>query len=218
MGTTSPDNIFFEDGATSYGNATNSALQATSIQNALSSRQRYTYLWPTATEKGAQTGMRNGDTGFQQDLQIEYTYTGTQWRVSGSSPWTSWTPTTTAINIGSTGTITSLYRYVGSKVDCKFIVQFSGTGASMGSNPTFSLPVPGETVISPYTVYDGNGSAYISSQVFPLFILSNNLSSTTCLIYALSATTAGYNNITATVPGTWASGSSFALYFSYLPA
>jgi len=84
MPTTSPDNIFYEDGTVQYGDATNAAMQATSIQNALNLRQGYNFVWANAAARTAQTGMVQGSTGYQVDTKTLYSYDNSAWRLQVS--------------------------------------------------------------------------------------------------------------------------------------
>jgi len=81
MPTTSPDTIFYEDGATGYSDATNAAMQATSIQAAFNKRQGYNFVWATQSDRTAQTGMSQGSTGYQLDTKSEYIYDNSAWRL-----------------------------------------------------------------------------------------------------------------------------------------
>lgn len=81
MPTTSPDNIFYEDGATGYSDATNASMQATSIQSALNFRQQYNFVWANAAARTAQTGMVQSSTGYQLDTKTPYIYDNSAWRL-----------------------------------------------------------------------------------------------------------------------------------------
>lgn len=218
MPATSPDNIYYEDGTVLYSDATNASLQASSIQNALNLRQQYNFIWTNSGGRTGQTGMRNGDTGYQQDTQTLYTYNGSQWAVSGISPWTPWSPTTTGIAVGTGGTIISVYRFVGNKIELKFAVLFGTGGSINATNPSFTLPFAAETQLAPYTAYNGFGSAYNGSSIYPLFVISNNTSTTVAVFYALAASTQAFSNVSSTSPFTWASGHSLNANISYVPA
>ena len=78
---TSPDNIVYWTTAPidPASLVAESAAQATSIQNALLTRQGQYYRWANSAARTAQTGMVYGSKGFQVDTGIEYFYDGTNW-------------------------------------------------------------------------------------------------------------------------------------------
>lgn len=81
MPVTSPDSIYYADGSTAMSAEAISAAQATSVQDALDVRQIKSYVWANATARGTQTGMTEGDMGYQRDTNEPYLYTGTAWVV-----------------------------------------------------------------------------------------------------------------------------------------
>lgn len=90
MPTTSPDNIYYADGSTPMSAEAISAAEATSVQAALNAkinntRQIQSFVWANAAARNAQTGMTEGDVGYQLDNNTNYLYTGTAWiaRYSG---------------------------------------------------------------------------------------------------------------------------------------
>lgn len=79
MPLTTPDGIYYRDTSSPASLETESATQATSIQNALSNREIQTYKWANATERGSQTGMTEGDVGDQADTNQRWRYSGSAW-------------------------------------------------------------------------------------------------------------------------------------------
>lgn len=75
-GATDPDGISFAELGDEIDPVTESATQASSIQNALNNRILYSYRWPTVAEKNAQVNMQEGDTGFQSDTNSPFIYVG----------------------------------------------------------------------------------------------------------------------------------------------
>lgn len=73
-GATSPDGISFITTGSSIDPVAESANQASSIQAALNLRPYYQYVWPTASTRTSQTGMRQGDLGFEVDTTTPYQY------------------------------------------------------------------------------------------------------------------------------------------------
>ena len=87
MPTTSPDNIYYADGSTPMSAETISAAEATSVQEALNAkindtRQIQTFVWADTAARNAQTGMTEGDFGYQLDNDLTYRYTGSIWTPS----------------------------------------------------------------------------------------------------------------------------------------
>lgn len=84
MPVTNPDAIYYASGSTPMSAEDISAAEATSVQAALdnlinNTRQVQTFVWANATARNAQTGMVEGDMGYQQDTDTTYRYTGTAW-------------------------------------------------------------------------------------------------------------------------------------------
>ncbi len=84
MPTTSPDNIYYADSSTSMSAEAISAAEATSVQTALNAkinntRQIQSFVWANAAARTAQTGMNEGDWGFQQDTDVTYRYSAATW-------------------------------------------------------------------------------------------------------------------------------------------
>lgn len=82
MGTTTPDAIFFPDSTTPWASTSDFSTNASSVQAALAARQGYTYRWPTGLERNNQTGMRQGDRGYEVDTHTDYIYDNSAWRVA----------------------------------------------------------------------------------------------------------------------------------------
>lgn len=127
--------------------------------------------------------------------------------------WQSWTPTLTNLTIGN-GTLTCAYTQVGKTVIGRFTVLF-GTTTSMGTIPTFSLPVTASSTTftggcqGMVMLKDANAGSFLgvlfATSTTVMAIYAYNASST----YALTA------NITSTVPFTWATNDYIAGMFSY---
>lgn len=84
MPVTSPDSIYYADGSTPIAIETITAAMATSVQDALDAlvndaRQIQTFVWANTAARNAQTGMTEGDEGYQLDNNTNYQYTGTAW-------------------------------------------------------------------------------------------------------------------------------------------
>ena len=81
---TSPDNIPMWQLADAASLTQESQTQGAAIQVALNKRQRYDFVWPTSTERTAQTGMAQGSRGYQVDTKTEYLYDNSAWRLATS--------------------------------------------------------------------------------------------------------------------------------------
>lgn len=58
------------------------AVHASSVQTALSKRQRFSYVWANDAARTAQTGMTEGSTAYQIDTKTEYQYENGVWRLA----------------------------------------------------------------------------------------------------------------------------------------
>jgi hypothetical protein len=77
--------IYYRDTSTPASLETESALQADSIDDALTlaitgNRQIQTFRWANAAARAAQTGMVAGDEGYQVDTGAQYRHDGSAWR------------------------------------------------------------------------------------------------------------------------------------------
>lgn len=134
--------------------------------------------------------------------------------VAINSDWQSWSPTLTNLTLGSGGTVIAYYREVGKSVDFYFDFTF-GTGSAVGTDPSFSLPVP---VSGMYPV--GNSSSFPGFSV--LLDASVNwkqammqLTSTTVVKFFYWNSVGSAQQITATVPHTWNAGDKFIASGTY---
>lgn len=120
-----------------------------------------------------------------------------------SEAWSTWIPTWTNLTIGN-GTNYAHYLQVGKFVYFQLITTF-GTTTTMGSLPTFTLPVTSVTaptsVVVPIafgnlTAAGGNTNGWAS------------WASTTTALLRYWDTNNNLGNVTATQPATWASNSN----------
>lgn len=82
MPNTSPDSIYYPDTAAAQNQPAYMGTHASSVQAALSLRQRYTFVWANATARTSQLGMGTGSTGYQVDTKTEYKYENGAWRLA----------------------------------------------------------------------------------------------------------------------------------------
>jgi hypothetical protein len=78
---TSPDNISRWEIGDPASLVQMSQTMGDSIQAAFAKRERYFFTWANQSERDAQTGMVAGSMGDQIDIQADYIYTGSAWRI-----------------------------------------------------------------------------------------------------------------------------------------
>lgn len=108
--------------------------------NVDSTRQVYTYRWANAAARTAQTGMRNGDTGYQLDTRIKWTYNGTVWQPHD----TGWVTMTMATGGGTANAV----NVPGNPISARRIglpdsgmLSFRGRATPTTAGLMFTLPV-----------------------------------------------------------------------------
>lgn len=114
MPTTSPDNIYYADTSTSMSAEAISAAEATSVQAALNAkinntRQIQSFVWANAAARTAQTGMNEGDWGFQQDTDVTYRYANATWSPyypGGMVPVVPGSVSGTGVSVNAAGAVT----------------------------------------------------------------------------------------------------------------
>lgn len=128
--------------------------------------------------------------------------TGTGWAFQ------SFTPTFTNLTVGN-GTLACNYTQVGKLVVARISFKL-GTTSSMGTTPTFTLPV---TSVSGYTAGHWLGGLRIVSGAAGYTGYVQWATTTTALLLALNASSTYVSdtsaNFTASIPGTWATGDHF---------
>ncbi|QWY84604.1 hypothetical protein QEH34_gp22 [Microbacterium phage Footloose] len=83
---------------------------------------------------------RVGLRGYAAETDVEYVYTNAGWKVVYAG-WRSWTPTYTAITIGS-GAVNAKYQQQGQLVEFIYELDFAPDSGSPGPVIAISLPVP----------------------------------------------------------------------------
>lgn len=127
--------------------------------------------------------------------------TGTGW------VWSSWTPSWSNLTTGN-GTTSAAYIQIGKTVIFHLSFTF-GSGSSMSTSPTFSLPVTANSI------YDfSTGEKVITCDIENTGVASYGgsgylASNTTCtlLVINCASTYQVFSTITSTVPFTWGTGS-----------
>jgi hypothetical protein len=142
---------------------------------------------------------------------INGTVTGT----AGFDAWTSYTPTFVNFSLGTgggAGTITrAKYIQIGKTVHLDVVISL-GTASTVSGRIGVSLPVTSAyNFINPVTVCDLTAGASNSNGI------ASQSSTTQIDLYAINVagTYPTRTNISSTIPGTWASGSTFAFKYTY---
>jgi hypothetical protein len=144
-----------------------------------------------------------------------FTFPNETGTIAVGTPWTTWTPTFANFTKGS-ATITARYTMIGKTVHFVLSVVLAAD-SSMGSSPTFSLPVTSvdgsygttSSQIGQATHYDAGTGFFTGPVVWA--------STTTAAIRVTNAggTYATINDVTATVPMTWTTNDGFFITGSY---
>ena len=141
-----------------------------------------------------------------------YSYTGSNWiPLINPGTWKSYTPTFTNFTLGNGTVNTAKYSQVGKTITLQVFITLGST-SSVGSQPTFSLPVNSNTN---YLLAAGNatmaagGANYLGS----VYVIG----STQARMFVLGSAAAflGIAGVSATQPGTWATGNSFGFTLVY---
>lgn len=224
--------IYYRDTSTPASLETESALQADSIDDALTlitgNRQIQTFRWANAAARAAQTGMVAGDVGYQADSGVQYRYSGSAWKPWGSD-WITYTTTlsaasgTFAVGTGGSAAQVSRYRYEQGRVRVSFKFVLGSSGSSMGTAPKFSLPVAAVPPPHGNAAYVGGslgGTIFDSSSGVArlLTVLSDDTSTTVVRLFYLDNVAGLLGSPTATAPWTWAAGDALQGEFIYDPA
>jgi len=138
MANTSPDGLWSPDASDPLILRTLTAEMQASTQVALDKRQLSTFRWANSAARGSQTGMTNGDEGFQGDTGATYKYLGGVWEL-WNSPRNSYTPAITGGTLGS-GTIAATWSMSAGTVVVDLIMT-AASNTTVSSDLTFSVPV-----------------------------------------------------------------------------
>lgn len=126
--------------------------------------------------------------------------------------WQAWTPTWTNLTVGN-GTVSARYIQIGKTIFAEVHVTFGNT-TSMGTSPTFTLPVTSTSnFVNGQPIGSWRGVAAVTGYVGPIYWSSTTTSQFVAVNSA--GTYATETNITATVPGTWATSNDIGGTFFY---
>jgi len=125
--------------------------------------------------------------------------TGSTWA------WSSWTPTWTNLTVGNGTTDIALYIQIGKIVFLRYKFTF-GTTSSMGTTPTFTLPVTAVSTIDTTNNIIGTASFVDPDTVTTQgFVLITSTTQGILRIAKADGTYLQHANLTSTVPHTWGS-------------
>lgn len=132
--------------------------------------------------------------------------------------WTAYTPTTTNVTIGTGGVVAGWYTAIGKTVFVKIKATF-GTTPSLGTGPTFSLPVGYNSVNTTFDsgMMTGLSNILTSGVNYP-GIVTLNTNTVQPYYYNITAATntpARVGQFTATTPAAVASGNIIYMQFTY---
>lgn len=138
--------------------------------------------------------------------------TGSSWA------WQAWTPTFTNWTIGTGGSAgtTAVWCQVGKTVFWRLKTILGSSGQSVGTAPTFTLPVAVNSGYNADSDIIGHGTALDTGvAAYPIRAYLN--STTVCQMILLNAggTYVGYSPITSTAPHVWAAADRILLQGSY---
>lgn len=128
------------------------------------------------------------------------TGTGSSWA------WQSWTPTLANLTLGN-GTLDCKYRQVGKTVYWRFVFTLGST-SSVGTNPTFTLPVTSVATPSIYFPIGWGNFLDASGLAFKDPGVAMWASTTVASIKRYDANN-DFNSITSTAPFTWTTSDQF---------
>ena len=227
MATTSPDNIFSPDLSNPWLQTVDLAAMADSVQGALNGvrAERSDFnqqFYGPAAARGILTGVNLGDTYQDTDgARVMHRYDG-QWR-AWESEWISWTPVLAAgagsFTLGN-GTLSARYRYTGGQIAFIFRMLFGST-SSIGTNPSFTLPVNIEGTFSAYAVVGRgtlgvtNGSAVADGVCYRT---ATSVNQVTIGTWNVGSTFPAITGATISTPFGWGANCYIELAGTYNPA
>lgn len=129
-----------------------------------------------------------------------------------SGEWTTFNPTPGNVNLGDTGTAVGRYRRIGrGHLDYDVVLTFGGTGISVATPPTITLPATpaahyGSNLPVGLARYLNSGSGRWEGEAYNL---SDDVAT---LFYATEVGEGSGTNISGSAPFTWAAGDVMAIW------
>jgi hypothetical protein len=130
--------------------------------------------------------------------------------VGGESyDWVSWTPTLANLTLGN-GTITARYVVIGKTMH--FWVEFLlGSTSSVGSSPTISFPSGITSAVPGFPLLGTGTTGNIAGTRWKLVTFQDTSSSFRPRVEQVNGTYSNIQDVTATIPATFVTGSTFSL-------
>ena len=141
------------------------AAIGTAIGTFKNSRQLQTFSWANAAGRTGQTGMANGDRGYQRDTKVSYMYDGVSWLAQNALAILSRAVTTFSTPNGASTLVNS------SALDVTKLVNMTSTGGAI------TVVTPGNYRVSAKVQFTANATG-----IRQLFVNNNSLTSTTNLL------------------------------------
>lgn len=133
MANTSPDDIWYPTTPDAYDYVSNLSQLASSVQDALNSRQRHDYVWANQAARVAQTGAVQGDRGYQTDTKTEYIFDNNTWRLA--LPHVEYTASQSIPSAGGAPTLAGVFTMDTSKTTSSTFTSASGSGGIIINSP-----------------------------------------------------------------------------------
>lgn len=119
------------------------------------------FVWADAAARTASTTMADGDFGYQIDTKVKYCHVAGAWK-EWESGWLTDTPTLANITLGTGSSTVYRKRFIGGVCEVDWYIKL-GTGGTVGTFPTISLPVNHEALRHPYQALMSEVSYYDDS-------------------------------------------------------
>lgn len=222
MAGTTTDGFRYAEATDPWAPSSDSAAEATSIQEWADTRQIPDYYWADAAARTAQTGMANGDEGFQADTGMTYKYNGSTWKAWHTLSPVNFTPTWTNLTVGNA---TQTFRYTlaaGTVQVSGFLIL--GTTSSVGTAPHMTAPLPlngyitgapnsgSDQILGTAIMADNGGVSYTGPIAT---VASASVIYVRPLAVGTGATYASTLTLTSTVPFTFGSTDYMTFNYSY---
>jgi hypothetical protein len=202
------------DGWQLAGGVTPRTLTVTGGNITMTGSGSNTFTFPAASD--TLVGRASTDTLTNKTMTASSNVIGPSTLENSQWAWSSWTPTWTNLTIGN-ATVAATYTQIGKTVNFVVNVTFGST-SSMGTNPTFSLPVNAVTtgMIFPEVVW-GNAGMSVSGvgTVFFGIVIYGSATTAEITTYNVAGTYPSLSGITSTAPFTWTNGSILVCTGSY---
>lgn len=216
--------VWYPDGGDSASIQTLMATQASNLDTLFGKHNVSSYRWANQSERVAQTGMRAGDLGYQEDTLETYQYNGSSWSLWFSPP-KSFDPDLANYTPGNSTVEASYLVHFG--LVFGYVSYLGGSGASFSGGTNLAAPVPISSVIPTWgalgtiQIFDSSNN-YIGSVA-----RSSAANQRIALMYMQQGSTYNAANVGRVLsfgsggPGSWnpANGNNrFAATFSYRAA